>query len=193
MDFSGFGTQAAFLDFDLDGDLDVFLLNHSVHHTGNFRKRNAFAGTFHPTSGSRFYRNDGNLFTDLTEKLRYQQHRNWLWIRIAVSDIDLDGYPDIYIGNDFHENDYMYINQKNGQFKDISSSSLMHTSKYSMGVDVADVSNDGFPEIISLDMLPYDPEMLKRSPSKDSYDVFNLRIKYGYSYQYSRNTFNITG
>ncbi len=144
LDFSGFGTQAAFLDFDLDGDLDVFLLNHSVHHTGNFRERNAFAGTFHPTSGSRFYRNDGNLFTDLTESCGINSTAIGYGLGIAVSDINLDGYPDIYIGNDFHENDYMYINQKNGQFKDISSSSLMHTSKYSMGVDVADVSNDGF-------------------------------------------------
>jgi hypothetical protein len=74
-----------------------------------------------------------------------------------VSDINLDGYPDLYIANDFHENDYLYINQKNGQFKDVSTENLMHTSQFSMGVDVADINNDAYPEIITLDMLPEDP------------------------------------
>lgn len=187
LDFSGFGTQSAFFDFDLDGDLDVFLLNHSVHHTGNFRERSVFMGTFHPTSGSRFYRNDGSSFTDITETCGINSTAIGYGLGIAVSDINLDGYPDIYVGNDFHENDYLYMNQKNGHFKDLSGTALMHTSKYTMGVDVADVSNDGLPEVVSVDMLPHDPGMLKRAPGEDSYDIFNMRINYGYSYQYSRN------
>lgn len=187
VNFSGFGTQAAFIDYDLDGDLDLFLLNHSVHENGNFRPREVFSGTVHSTAGNRFYRNDGNSFTDVTAESGISSTAIGYGLGVVVSDINLDGYPDIYIGNDFHENDYLYINQKNGRFRDNSDSSLMHTSRYTMGVDIADANNDGFPEIFSVDMLPSDPYILKRSPGEDSYDVFNMKIKYGYNYQYSRN------
>jgi hypothetical protein len=187
LQFSGFGTQAAFLDYDLDGDLDVFLLNHSVHENGNFRARSEFIGTHNPLSGSRLYRNDGNVFTEVTASSGINSTAIGYGLGIVATDINLDGYPDLYIGNDFHENDYLYINQKNGTFKDVSSASLMHTSQYSMGVDAADANNDGYPEIFSVDMLPSDPYILKRSLGEDNYDVFNLKIKYGYNYQYTRN------
>jgi hypothetical protein len=187
LDFSGFGTQAAFLDYDMDGDLDIFLLNHSVHENGTFRARNAFLGTFHPTTGSRLFRNDGRTFTDVTKECGINSSAIGYGAGIAVSDINLDGYPDIYIGNDFHENDYMYINQHDGTFKDELVNRIMHTSQFTMGVDVADANNDGYPEIISMDMLPYDPYILKRSLGEDAYDVFNLKISYGYNYQYTRN------
>jgi len=97
----------------------------------------------------------------------------------------------LYIGNDFHENDYLYINQKNGTFKEEITQRTMHTSQYSMGVDVADVNNDGYPEIVSMDMLPSDPYILKRSEGEDTYDIFNLKIGYGYNYQYTRNNFRL--
>ena len=187
LDFSGFGTQAAFLDYDMDGDLDIFLLNHSVHENGTFRARNEFLGTFHPTAGSRLFRNDGNTFTDVTKECGINSSAIGYGLGIAVSDINLDGYPDIYIGNDFHENDYLYINQHDGTFKDELSNSIMHTSQFTMGVDVADADNDGYPEIISMDMLPSDPYILKRSLGEDAYDIFNLKISYGYNYQYTRN------
>lgn len=187
LDFSGFGTQAAFFDYDLDGDLDAFLLNHSIHEAGNFRARKEFIGTSHPSSGCRLFQNNNLVFTDVTEQSGVSHTAIGYGLGIAVSDINSDGYPDVYIGNDFHENDYLYINQKNGTFKDESDSCLMHTSRYTMGVDVADANNDGFPDILSVDMLPADPYILKRSPGEDSYDVFNLKIKYGYNYQYTRN------
>jgi hypothetical protein len=106
---------------------------------------------------------------------------------VAISDIDLDGWPDIYAGNDFHENDYVYINQKNKTFLDESSKRMMHTSQYTMGVDVADLTNDGLPEIISMDMLPKDPYILKRSLGEDDYDIFTYKTSVGYSHQYTRN------
>jgi hypothetical protein len=93
----------------------------------------------------------------------------------------------IYNRNDFHENDYLYINQRNGTFKDDCSNELMHTSQYTMGVDVADLTNDGLPEIISMDMLPEDPYILKRSEAENQYDVFNFKLQLGYNYQYSHN------
>jgi hypothetical protein len=187
LDFSGFSTQAAFFDYDMDGDLDMYLLNHSVHENGTFKPRTDFLGTYHPLSGDRFYRNDGNIFTDVTKETGINSSVVGYGLGIAVADINLDGYPDIYIGNDFHENDYLYINQKDGTFKEDAEKQLMHTSQYSMGVDVADINNDAYPEIISVDMLPSDPYILKRSLGGDAYDIFQYKTSVGYSAQYSRN------
>ena len=188
LDFSGFSTQAVFFDYDGDGDLDMFLLNHSVHQNGTFAPRDNFLGTYNELSGDRMFRNDGNNhFTDVTKESKINSSAISYGLGIAVADINLDGWPDLYIGNDFHENDYLYINQHNGTFTEESSQRMMHTSQFSMGVDVADVNNDGYPEIISMDMLPSDPYMLKRSLGEDEYDIFYHKISVGYSYQYTRN------
>jgi enediyne biosynthesis protein E4 len=197
LDFSGLSTQTAFLDYDLDGDLDMFLLNHAVHQNGTFRPRKEFIGTYHELSGDRFFRNEliqaggqlqsTNRFTDVTREVGINSSAIGYGLGICVSDINLDGYPDIYIGNDFHENDYLYINQRNGTFIEEGGQRLMHTSQFSMGVDIADADNDGFPEIISVDMLPEDPYILKRSLGEDAYDIFHEKIRNGYNYQYARN------
>lgn len=200
LDFSGFSTQAAFLDYDNDGDLDMYLLNHSVHQNGTFHPRSQFLGTYHPLSGDRLFRNDGvkgatsgmqPRFTDVTQQSGINSSAIGYGLGIAISDINLDGYPDIYIGNDFHENDYLYINQHNGTFREDLNNCMMHTSQYTMGVDIADVNNDGYSEIISMDMLPADPYILKRSLGEDAYDIFNLKIKSGYNYQYTRNNLQL--
>ncbi len=187
LDFSGFTTQASFFDYDLDGDLDMYLLNHSVHQNGTFRPRKEFLNTYHPLSGDRIYRNDEGKFRDVTKETGIQSSAIGYGLGIVTSDINLDGYPDIYIGNDFHENDYLYINQANGTYKDECTERMMHTSQYSMGVDAADINNDGWPEIISADMLPSDPYILKRSLGEDAYDIFNFKIRSGYGYQFTRN------
>lgn len=191
LDFSGFSTQAVFVDYDMDGDLDCFLLNHSVHRNGAFAPRKDFIGTYHPLSGDRIFRNDGNVFTDVTKQTTINSSSISYGLGVAVADINLDGYPDLYVGNDFHENDYLYINQKNGTFKEEINDHIMHTSQFSMGVDVADVNNDGFPEIISMDMLPSDPYILKRSLGEDEYDIFQYKIAAGYNYQYTRNNLQL--
>ncbi len=188
LDFSGFSTQAAFLDYDLDGDLDMYLLNHSIHQNSSFAERKNYTNTYSELSGDRLYKNNGNYFTDATKESKINSSQIGYGLGIAVSDINLDGWPDIYIGNDFHENDYLYINQRNGTFKDESNSRIKHTSKFTMGVDIADINNDAFPEIISMDMLAADPYILKRSLGDDDYDVFYSKIAAGYNYQYSRNT-----
>ncbi|MBE7173423.1 MAG: VCBS repeat-containing protein [Williamsia sp.] len=187
LDFSGFSTQASFLDYDADGDLDCFLLNHSVHQNGSFSERKNFLGTYSELSGDRLYRNDGDKFTDVTRQTGINSSSISYGLGIAASDINLDGYPDLYIGNDFHENDYLYINQHNGTFKDEVTEKTMHTSQFSMGVDIGDINNDAAPEIISMDMLPADPYILKRSLGENEYDIFNLKISFGYNYQYTRN------
>ena len=196
LDFSGFSTQAAFFDYDQDGDLDMFLLNHSVNHDGNYAPREKFINTFDSLAGQKFYRNDAGKdaagkatvhFTDVTKQCGINGSKIGYGLGVAVADINLDGWPDFYVGNDFHENDYLYINQHNGTFTEENNKRLMHTSQFSMGVDVADVNNDAYPEIISMDMLPYDPYMIRRSLAEDDYSIFDQKISFGYNYQYARN------
>ncbi len=192
LDFSGFSTQAVFFDYDGDGDLDMFLLNHSVHQNGTFAPRDVFLGTYNALSGDRMYRNDGNnKFTDVTRECGINSSAISYGLGIAASDIDLDGWPDLYVGNDFHENDYLYINQHNGKFKEDLTNRIMHTSQFSMGVDVADINNDAYPDIISMDMLPSDPRILKSSLGEDEYNTFYMKIGYGYNYQYTRNNLQL--
>ncbi len=192
LDFSGFSTQAVFFDYDMDGDLDMFLLNHSVHQNGTFAPRSSFLGTYNPLSGDRLYRNDGNnKFTDVTKESAINSSAISYGLGVGVSDIDLDGWPDMYVGNDFHENDYLYINQHNGTFKEELTDRIMHTSQFSMGVDIADINNDAYPDIISMDMLPSDPYILKRSLGEDEYNTFNMKLGYGYNNQYTRNNLQL--
>jgi hypothetical protein len=192
LDFSGFSTHAVFFDYDMDGDLDMFLLNHSVHQSGTFAPRSSFLGTYNPLSGDRLYRNDGNnKFTDVTKESAINSSAISYGLGVGVSDIDLDGWPDMYVGNDFHENDYLYINQHNGTFKEELTDRIMHTSQFSMGVDIADINNDAYPDIISMDMLPSDPYILKRSLGEDEYNTFNMKLGYGYNNQYTRNNLQL--
>jgi hypothetical protein len=191
LDLVGFGTQAAFIDFDLDGDLDFFQLNHSVHKNGTFGKREVFLNTFHPLAGDRFFINIDNKFIEKTRASGIHSSALGYGLGIAAGDLNFDGYPDLYIGNDFHENDYLYINQKNGVFKDEIDTRIRHTSRFTMGVDIADLNNDVFPEIVSLDMLPYKPDLLKRSEGEDAYYNFNFKIKQGYNYQFARNNLQL--
>ncbi len=199
LNLTRYGTQTAFFDYDLDGDLDLFVLNHTLNHNGTFAPRAQFAGTFHPLSGDRFFRNDmippsggrKGGYVEITKTVGINSSIVSYGLGVVISDINLDGYPDIYVGNDFHENDYLYINQKNGTFKEEIDSYIMHTSRYSMGVDAGDLNNDGFDDIMSLDMQPYDPFILKASEGEDAFALFNYKLNYGYNHQYSRNALQI--
>jgi enediyne biosynthesis protein E4 len=185
--FSGFSTQSAFLDYDNDGDLDMYLMNHSLRYNGTFNPRDSYINTTDSLSGDYLFKNDNGKFVDVTKQSGISSTIISYGLGICVSDINLDGYPDIYIGNDFHENDYLYINQKNGTFKETLQTAAMHTSQFSMGVDIADVNNDAFPEIITMDMMPQDPYILKRSLDEDGYDLFNYKRSYGYMPQFAKN------
>lgn len=196
LNFSGYSTQAVFFDYDGDDDLDMFLLNHSINHNGNYAAREQFNNQYDSVAGDRLYQNNISqktgknaltYFTDKTKEAKIIGNKISYGLGVAVADINLDGWPDIYVGNDFHENDYLYINQKNGSFKELGNQQLMHTSQFTMGVDIADVNNDAYPDIISMDMLPYEPSMLKRSLSEDDYSIFQQKIALGYSHQFARN------
>jgi len=139
LNFSGFSTQAAFFDYDGDGDLDMYLLNHSIHQNGTFGQRNALINVKTPVSGDHLFRNDNGSFTDVTKQAGINNSILGYGLGICIADINMDGYPDIYVGNDFHEKDYLYINNHNGTFSEMDSTFFMHTSEYTMGVDVADI------------------------------------------------------
>ncbi len=191
LDLVGFGTQATFFDYDGDGDLDLYQLNHSLHHNGTFGRRKTFEESKHETAGDRLLRNDGGVFTDVTGEAGIYSTVIGYGLGIVSGDINRDGWPDIYIGNDFHENDYLYINQQDGTFKEVLTEQMRHTSRFSMGVDMADINNDGLNEVISLDMLPNDPKILKASLAEDDYGVFQFKLGYGYNHQYARNNLQL--
>lgn len=189
--FEGFNTQASFFDYDLDGDLDCFLLRHSVHENGTFGERSSFLGKSHPLSGDKLLRNDDGKFVDVSDRAGILSMVVGYGLGVATGDVNNDGWPDIYVSNDFHENDYLYMNQRDGSFKEVLQEMTQHTSRFSMGVDVADFNNDGNADIFSLDMQPYDPVILKSSLGEDEYSAFDFKLKYGYSVQFARNNLQL--
>jgi hypothetical protein len=191
LDLVGFGTQAAFFDYDTDGDLDMFQLNHSVHQNGTYGQRQVFLNTFHPLAGDRFFENMEGKYIEKTKEVGIHSSAIGYGLGLGISDVNLDGYPDLYVANDFHENDYLYINQKNGKYVDEMLDKIDHTSRFSMGVDMADLNNDIFPEIFTLDMLPYDPEILKRSEGEDAFYNFKFKLSQGYNIQFARNNLQL--
>ena len=190
LDLVGFSTQASFFDYDRDGDLDMFMLNHSVHKNGTSGKSN-LRYQQHPLAGDKLMRNDGGKFVDVTLESGVYSSVLGYGLGVVVCDVNLDGWPDIYVGNDFHENDYLYINQKDGTFKEELEKQMGHTSRYTMGVDFADFNNDCFPDLIAMDMLPADPIILKASAAEEPYDTYAFKLKFGYNHQFARNTLQL--
>ncbi|PWL40257.1 hypothetical protein DKG77_05395 [Flagellimonas aquimarina] len=187
LDFDSYSSSGAFLDYDLDGDLDLYLLNHAVHTQESFGRVD-LRYTRNFETGDKLLRNDGGKFTEVSEEAGIYGGINGYGLGIAVSDFNLDGYPDLYIGNDFHEDDYYYLNNGDGTFTESLRKHFGHTSRFSMGSDVADINHDGLPDLISLDMLPEDEIPLKSSEGDDNIQVQRLRTeRYGYHYQFTRN------
>ena len=187
LDFDTFSSNAAFLDYDLDGDLDLYLLNHAVHTQDSYGKASLRYDRNYDT-GDKLLRNDGGRFTDVSEEAGIYGGINGYGLGVAVSDFNLDGYPDIYVGNDFHEDDYFYLNNGDGTFSESLRTYFGHTSRFSMGSDAADINNDGRPDLISLDMLPEEEIPLKSSEGDDDIQTQGMRIgEYGYYYQFTRN------
>lgn len=191
LDFEGYSTQAAFFDYDGDGDLDLFLLNHTMHGENSYGDAETLRAMSDDKAGDRLFRNDDGAFTDVTGESGIYSSQLGYGLGLAVSDITMNGWPDIYVGNDFHEDDYLYINNGDGTFTEALASSVRHTSRSSMGNDIGDINNDGLPEIVSLDMMPFDPEILKRSGGADMKMVADTKRDFGFKPQYARNTLQL--
>ena len=190
LNFKGFSTQAAFFDMDNDGDLDVYLLNHSVHSPSTFGDAN-LRNDRDSLAGDRLYRNDNNYFTDVSSQSGIYQSQVGYGLGIALSDIDDNGYTDIFIANDFTENDYLYLNQGDGSFREVFSEQADHTSLSSMGCDIADYNNDGLADLVVLDMLPADDALRKSIVGEDPGEIFRMKLNQGYMPQYKRNTLQL--
>jgi len=186
----GYSTQAAFFDYDGDGDLDMYLLNHSTHEQ-RARVFNPERQVRHPAAGDRLFRNDGDHFVDVSEPAGIFGGVEGYGLGVVVSDLDVDGCPDLYVANDFDEGDFLYRNNCDGSFTESIASSMGHTSRASMGVDAADFNNDGRPDVVVLDMLPEREEILKSSANAEDFTIFNRRLAAGYFPQFARNTLQL--
>ncbi|MBD0376064.1 MAG: VCBS repeat-containing protein, partial [Flavisolibacter sp.] len=202
LDNRGLSTHAVFFDYDNDGDLDCYLLNNSFRSVGNYdlikneRK--------HPDTlgGNKLYRNDlvspstggGRWeahFTDVTASAGIYSSRIGFGLGVTIADINNDGWQDIYVSNDFFERDYLYINKHDGTFEEAAEKYLRELSMNSMGADIADINNDGYPEIYVTDMFPEEESRVKTKTAFENWDKYQSNITNGYYKQFVRNTLQL--
>lgn len=191
-------TQAAFFDYDRDGDLDMFLLNHSLHTHNAFLNTRKLRATPDMRYGNRLFRNDMQLaangtpvFTDVTQTSGIINNPINYGLSVNVSDINQDGWPDLYTTSDYTEQDCYYVNNGDGTFTQSIKKSFHHTSKFSMGADIADFNNDALPDVFTLDMLPEDNHRQKLLKGPDQYDQYHLLIDSGFYRQHMRNMLHL--
>ncbi|UCS93708.1 VCBS repeat-containing protein [Echinicola marina] len=185
-------TQGTFFDYDKDGDLDLYLLNHN-HKSLPVLDESSTAEILKSKSpaGAQLFRNDNGKFTEVTEKAGIRNSALSYGLGLGVADINGDGWPDIYECNDYTAPDYLYINNGDGTFTDVIGGEMGHTSHFSMGSDVADINNDGLPDIFTLDMLPEDNNRQKLLMAPDNYEKFDFKVKVGFHHQYMRNMLQV--
>ncbi len=199
LDNDGYSTQASFFDYDLDGDLDCFLINNSpipVNTLNYANMRNipdaqAPFADFLKGGGDHLFRNDEGKFVDVGRDAGIYGSIISFGLGVTVGDVNDDGYPDIYVSNDFFEKDYLYINQRNGTFRDEIEGRTQHISFSSMGADMQDINNDGQQDIFTTDMLPGDDYRLKTNSSFEGYEIFRLKQNQGFFNQYTQNSLQV--
>lgn len=185
---TGYSTQAAFFDYDNDGDLDMWLLNHSVQEYAGFSQISArLKVQKNPLFASRLFKNEGGKFEDISDQAGLVNNVLSFGLGIGISDFNKDGWADVYISNDYNEQDYLYLNNGDGTFSERLKECIGHTSLFSMGVDVADMNNDGWMDILTLDMLPEDNFRQKQILGPDNYDKYQMLVKSGFYHQNMRN------
>ncbi len=190
LDIVSLATQATFFDYDKDGDLDLFLMNHSLYPNSNYGK-GGIRRQVDEMSGDKLYENKQGTYVDVSSQSGIFQGKIGYGLGVSIGDVTNDGYPDIYVGNDFFENDYLYINQKNKTFSEVISkdkTTLGHTTHYSMGNAIADLNNDSQLDIVSLDMLPENLTTYKTSGLEFPYQTYQYYLKNGYAPQFMQNT-----
>jgi hypothetical protein len=185
---AGYSTQASFFDYDKDGDLDCFIINHSLQkYTAGIQDNAELRNDYNPDFADKLYQNNNGHFTDVSRQAGITSNVFTFGLGLAVSDINNDGWPDIYVSNDFNEHDYLFINNRNGTFTESLSKCMDQVSLYSMGSDAADFNNDGLIDIATLDMAPEDNKTQKMHSGAENFDKFQNLFSKGFYYQYSRN------
>ncbi|MCC5939033.1 MAG: VCBS repeat-containing protein [Lunatimonas sp.] len=190
LDDVGNSIQALFFDYDLDGDLDMYLLNHNtgvineIEFDAKRRDRNRFAG-------DKLFRNDGGRFVDVSQEAGIKGNSMGFGLGIAVSDITGNGYPDLYVSNDYQEPDYLYVNNGDGTFTESLTLYLQHISYFSMGSDISDINNDGLPDIFTLDMLPEENKRQKLLYGPENYEQYALMVMKDFYHQNMRNMLHL--
>lgn len=154
LDDRGYGAQAAFLDFDRDGDLDMFMLNHPITPAQNVDFSTLLSGRDR-AAGDRLYRNHSGKFVDISEEAGIKANSIGYGLSVSVGDLDNDGWPDLYVCNDYLERDYLYYNNQDGTFSEKAKEATRHISNFSMGSDMANFNNDGLLDIMIEDMLHF--------------------------------------
>lgn len=195
----GLTTHAVFFDYDLDGDLDLFILNNSFipanslefSNMRDVRSENWNVPEALKGGGDKLYRNDNGKFTDVSREAGIYGSLIAFGMGVTVGDINGDMFPDIYISNDFYERDYLYINNGDGTFKESIEECMGHLSLSSMGADMADINNDGLSDICVIDMLPEGDSRLKNTTEFETYDIYNLKVERDFYHQFLQNTLQL--
>lgn len=190
LDDPGFTTHASFFDFDKDGDLDMYLLNHNVVVIREFQFAKA-KEIRDPYAGDKLFRNDNGKFVDISEGANIKGNPLGFGLGITVADINKDGWLDMYISNDYVEPDYLYINNHDGTFTDRMTDYMQHISYFSMGCDVSDINNDEWPDIFTVDMLPEENERQKLLYGPENYEHYSLMVLNGFYFQNMRNMLHL--
>jgi hypothetical protein len=189
LDDAGHSTQASFFDYDRDNDLDMMLINQSLPQYAKgeidyLKSRDRMLDTMF---GNKLFRNDNGHFTDVSSAAGIHSTVMTFSLGLSTSDLNMDGWPDIYIANDFKEPDYYYVNNGNGTFTAKAKTAFDHQSLYSMGVDAGDFNNDLLPDLIVLDMLAESNKVQKMHLGGDNYTQYKYLFSQGMFYQYMKN------
>ena len=188
---SGLSTHAAFFDYDKDGDLDVYLLNNSFTAVSTFNFQKKSRDKRDEKGGDKLFRNDSGKFIDVSEEAGIFGSEIGFGLGVSVTDLDKDGWLDLYISNDFFERDYIYMNNGDGTFTEDLENQIRSTSLSSMGSDVADINADGLPDIFVTDMLAKSDDRYKTTMTFENWDKYQYNVKNGYYRQNTRNTLHL--
>ncbi len=187
----GLSVHGAFFDYDRDGDLDLYLLNNSLRSVGGYDLIPGQRNIPDPHGGNKLYRHDGDHFTDVTQDAGIFSSNIGFGLGVSVGDINLDGWPDLFVSNDFFERDYLYLNNGDGTFTEALERCIAETSMGSMGADIADLNNDALPDIFVTEMLPEDDRRIKTKTKFENWDLYQREVKAGYFHQFTRNTLQL--